>query len=717
MKPYFSIRQLVSQCCLIAICTLIPNGQVFAQTYYVSPLGDNSNSGTSELQALQSVQQGINKMEAGDNLVVLDGIYTGTLKLKSGITIKAKNPRKVVFSGIEPLNAQFELYKGNIYKTEINPQIKDELKQLFYQGMPMTWARWPNASWQENRIHEKKWATVKDGTGPGVVKSDELAQFANKNLTNAQIFIRYAKGNSSYSRAIKSIKDDALLWDDKKFYSSKFTGEDGRKGSVEALKHKKFNNKDHIIHPNRTLFFLAGSLDLLDAPGEWFVKDNTLYFYPPKTADGQAPDLSKLFYKTTDYTFSEQQTISDLTIEGIDFLATSIQLPSENNRNITFRNSQFKYIGAELLFKDRMHVKKGADKPLYFAGTNINFDRCLFAGAQNSALKLRGSDLTVKNSVFMENNRHANFESRALLIENTGYYNITRNTFFNNGSDSIYLKSWYDLGKEKAPYSEVSYNHIFNGGKYNTDVSGFYMPSRSQGNAQVHHNWMHNVMYAYRLDLAGKDLALHHNVFWSSKRGMSVEGYENFSIYNNTAIHNLEPNEIIRNVMDHSNIKGSQELDFPPIEDWNVLNNLFAQFVDRIGPRERIKQLAQGRKGLLHPERAKSWLIPIVDRGAMQGNITGFDNSIFVNSDLNNLNLMPKANANINGGVKQSKALAEAGVLQLSSYRGAYDINGEYWYPGSDWMPNGLPVIKTMAEAEQFARKYSTISIVPETNL
>ena len=44
-------------------------------------------------------------------------------------------------------------------------------------------------------------------------------------------------------------------------------------------------------------------------------------------------------------------------------------------------------------------------------------------------------------------------------------------------------------------------------------------------------------------------------------------------------------------------------------------------------------------------------------------------------------------------------------------------MNGEYWYPGSDWMPYGLPVLKTMAEAEQFAQKYKTISIVPQINI
>ena len=270
-------------------------------------------------------------------------------------------------------------------------------------------------------------------------------------------------------------------------------------------------------------------------------------------------------------------------------------------------------------------------------------ETCLFAGAQNTGLKLRGSDLLVHNSVFMENNRHANFESRALLIENDGTYRITRNTFFNNCSDAIRILP--DPSKEMPQSPEVGYNHILNGGIYNTDCSGIYMPSKSQGYTDVHHNWIHDVMYAYRLDLAGKDLNLHHNVFWSSKRGMSIEGYGNFNIYNNTDVHNREPSELIRNVMPHSDLgnrlsstQGSLELDFPPIEDWNVLNNLVEVFNDRIGPRERTTQLAQGRKGLLHPERAESWLIPIVNRGSMQGNLIGERRDIFIDGELSGLN-------------------------------------------------------------------------------
>ena len=52
-------------------------------------------------------------------------------------------------------------------------------------------------------------------------------------------------------------------------------------------------------------------------------------------------------------------------------------------------------------------------------------------------------------------------------------------------------------------------------------------------------------------------------------------------------------------------------------------------------------------------------------------------------------------------------------MTALGSYRGAYDVGDNYWRPGSDWMPYGLDVLKTMAQAEKFAKEYHSISIVP----
>jgi hypothetical protein len=644
-------------------------------------------------------------MAPGDTLIVMDGFYTGTLKLKSDITIRAKNPRKAVFGGVELPATEWEPHSGGIYRA----RIESRPKQLFYNGQPMTWAQWPNLQWPETWNAEKKWVPVADGTGPGVLTSDAFKDIEDLDVRGGYCFIRYGKGNSCYSRKIESFDGTTLHWNDDKFYSSRFTGEDGRKAYGERLRNM---TKSHHNHPVKSLFFLAGDLDLLDAPGEWFADRNSLYFYPP---GGEDPSDGIVMLNTIDYCVDEERKITGLTIEGIDFFACSVKLADARNNGIVFENVHFSYPGAELLFVDRVEGTL-ASKPIHIEGSNIRIEQSLFAGAQNTALYLRGAGITVENSVFMENNRHGNFESRAVTLEARGVYRITRNTFFNNHSDAILVRSKEYSGEPGK--AEVSWNNIFNGGKYNTDVSGIYMPTGSQHYAEVHHNWIHNVNgQAFRLDLAGKRLSLHHNVFWGSMRGMSVEGYGEFNIYNNTDVHNEIPSDLIRNVLNHSDATdASKDLSFPPIEDWNVLNNIVEKFNDRVGPREKITHNKQKEKGLLHPERDASWLIPITERGDMKGNLTGEQREIFTNGELSGLNLIPTDPA-IGNGVIQTRELASESVTALGSYRGAYDVNDEYWYPGSEWMPYGLEVLKTMARADKFAKEHLSVSIVPSVEI
>ena len=179
--------------------------------------------------------------------MVLDGVYTGTLKLKSGITIKAKNPRKAVFSRAEPLKTEFKRYKGKIYKAEIS----GTPKQLFYNGQPMIWARWPNASWSENWIAEKKWAKATEGTGPGVLTSDAFKDVSNFDLEGGYCFLRYGKKNSCYSRLIESFDGKTLHWNDKKFYPKKYSGADG--GKADETEFPTLRKTDDN-HPNKSLF-------------------------------------------------------------------------------------------------------------------------------------------------------------------------------------------------------------------------------------------------------------------------------------------------------------------------------------------------------------------------------------------------------------------------------------------------------------------------------
>jgi hypothetical protein len=685
------------------LCPLCFCSAVTAATYYVGPLGNDRNSGISEEQSFQMVQHGVDRMKSGDTLIVLDGVYTGTLKLKSDITIKAKNPRKAIFSGAETLSGTFEKHAGNIYKIKIGDT---DPKQLFYQNEPMSWARWPNMKWSENWIANKKW--VKGRARPGELSVGAFGSIKDLDLSGGYAFIRYGKGNSCYSRAIESFDGTVLKWEDKNFYNKLFTGEDGKSGPPSDFK----NNKKKTVAGD---FFLAGALDLVDSEGEWFAKDGILYFYAP---GGVQPNAADVLIKTNDYSICDEEALANVTIQGIDFFATSLKLSNWANTKIIFRDDYFTYIGAEPLFPDiRAGIK--LSKPIQVSGTSVGFDHCLFAGGQNGGLKLAGSMLIVRDCVFAENNRHANFQSMGLSITAKGPFMVRNNTFFNNCSDAMRFGFHPDYQGLRNP--DVSYNHVFNAGLFNSDVSGAYFPHLTQHWTEFHHNWVHNVKgNGVRLDQAGEEFTVHHNVFWSSKRGMSVEGYGKFNVYNNTSIRNRETCDMIRNVTEKKQGSNSamvnNDLSFAPISDWNILNNLVQKFSDGVGPSEVGPLTHSKAKGLLHPERAKRRSLPITDRGAVQGNLTDFKESIFVDGTMANLNLVPK-DPMVKGGVVQTPALKAEGVTALDSFRGAYDVGDPGWAVGSDWMPYGLPVPKTMAESQAFSSKYHFLSMVPAINV
>jgi hypothetical protein len=186
------------------------------------------------------------------------------------------------------------------------------------------------------------------------------------------------------------------------------------------------------------------------------------------------PNKGTILAKAIDYCIYQEQAVSDVTIDGIDFLGGSVKFEAMGNKDISFKNAYFTYTGGELLFIDRVESKE-TDKPIEVAGSNITFERCLFAGAQNTALRLAGSEITVQNCVFLENNRNATFEGRALGLDATGSYKITGNTFFNNCSDAVRVIINQRNYKESVK-PDVSYNNIFNAGIYNSDVSGIYLP-------------------------------------------------------------------------------------------------------------------------------------------------------------------------------------------------------------------------------------------------
>lgn len=87
------------------IPTIVPTSST-GMTYYISPTGNDSNSGTTETQAWATFNHAWPYLYPGDTLIMLDGTYYQTLRpnIRNGqpgkyITVKAKNDGKAVIDG------------------------------------------------------------------------------------------------------------------------------------------------------------------------------------------------------------------------------------------------------------------------------------------------------------------------------------------------------------------------------------------------------------------------------------------------------------------------------------------------------------------------------------------------------------------------------------------------------------------------------------------
>ena len=86
--------------CLLWLSVLVPCHLVYADSYFVSPDGSNSQSGT-ESSPFKTVSKALSRVDAGDTIVISDGIYREKLNIRESgsagnyITISAKNPGRV----------------------------------------------------------------------------------------------------------------------------------------------------------------------------------------------------------------------------------------------------------------------------------------------------------------------------------------------------------------------------------------------------------------------------------------------------------------------------------------------------------------------------------------------------------------------------------------------------------------------------------------------
>jgi len=267
-----------------------------AQPYFISPTGDDANSGTLKrpFATLQRAQQAV-RQKRGD--VFLRG---GTYYLSSPLVFTAqdsgtkdapvvfqsyRNEKAVISGGIRLENLDWQPYTNGIFQAQIPADLQTE--EIFVNGERQILARYPN--------FDPK-AQYFDGFAPDAISPERAA--------------RWKDPTGGYFHAMHP-----ALWGD---FTWLITGKDTN--NQVKLEGGWQNNRGAAAHWQ--LRFVENIFEELDAPGEWFLnfKTHTLYFYPPAGLDLKNAAVEATRLRTlVEFCGDEQHPVKWITLRGLVF--------------------------------------------------------------------------------------------------------------------------------------------------------------------------------------------------------------------------------------------------------------------------------------------------------------------------------------------------------------------------------------------------------------
>ena len=254
-----------------------------------------------------------------------------------------------------------------------------------------------------------------------------------------------------------------------------------KKGSDEKGEHISFTDDR---------YYLIGKLELLDAPGEWFLDaaSGTLYLYAPGGGD---PTGHEIAVKRRDTGFAATSR-HHLQVEGLTFFGCGISLEACDDCRLE---------GATVLYSSCCELERLAnDDPQQelenrypsITGNRNVIRNCLFAYGSQTGLYVHGVDDVIENNVFHDFGWLASLNHVALRFsrswEPTSGSNclIRFNTLYNTGGPILHFN-----GRNNT----VEYNDLYCGMRAafggNKDVAMLYTQKDVTG-SKARCNWIHD---------------------------------------------------------------------------------------------------------------------------------------------------------------------------------------------------------------------------------
>ncbi|MDF7825467.1 right-handed parallel beta-helix repeat-containing protein [Pontiellaceae bacterium B12227] len=272
---------------------LAVSGMVQAADIYVSPMGNDANSGAknSPLASLAAARDAARPM-VGKKAVtvhVADGVYYLPETLiftpaDSGVTYQAVNEGGAVLSGGSKLNLKWSSYKDGIFKAKTPKGL--EIDQLFMNGKNQRMARYPN-------YDAGKPTAAYQGYAADAFSKERAKGWDDPTGGYIHAMHRSRWGGYHYIITGKDAKGEV-------------TYEGGWQNNRQMGMHKEYRMVENIFEE-------------LDAPGEWFhnAKTGTLYYMPAKGTDLKSASVEVVRLRhLVEFQGSEKAPVKNITLQG-----------------------------------------------------------------------------------------------------------------------------------------------------------------------------------------------------------------------------------------------------------------------------------------------------------------------------------------------------------------------------------------------------------------
>ena len=371
----------------VHICLLLsPVTQVISADIYVSPTGDDSQSGTFDapIKTLQTAIALVHSRHDRPRKIILrGGIYylhqplvltpheSGTQQRP--LVITSHGTERVRLSGAQPLTLRWQPWRDGIFRAALQADIA--IDQLFVDSSRQPLARYPNF--------------------------DPHARYFNGFAHDAFSPARVSRWNSPRGGLIHGMHRHH--WGDFHFL---ITGK-ANDGTLHRIGGWQ-NNRPDVMHDEHR--FVENIFEELDAPGEWFhdKHNKLLYFYPPpqidlSTALIEAVQLPHL----VEFRGTESQPIKHIILKGLELTHTSRTFMQNSEPLLrsdwtTYRGGAILITGGEDIAISELHLNHVGGNGIFISRYNrrIHIRKCYIDSAGASSISFVGDPGAVRSPLF-----------------------------------------------------------------------------------------------------------------------------------------------------------------------------------------------------------------------------------------------------------------------------------------------------------------------------